>query len=95
MKLLEKLSVAAKQRVMAQSTIECYSLWIKQFIKFSAAARGAWTHPAELGTADVEAFLNDLVIGRELAGATQNQATHVMNKPSVAVTSPLDRMAIA
>jgi hypothetical protein len=59
MKLLEKLSAVARQRGMAQSTIDCYSLWIKQFLKFSAVAHGAWKHPAELGTADVEAFLND------------------------------------
>ncbi|HZZ45039.1 MAG TPA: site-specific integrase [Tepidisphaeraceae bacterium] len=78
MKLLEKLSAVAKQRGMAPSTIECYSLWIKQFLKFSKAAHGEWKHPSELGTADVEAFLNDLVVTRRLAGSTQNQALNAL-----------------
>ncbi len=74
MRLLEKLSVVAKQRGMAASTIQCYSLWIKQFLRFSAVAHGGWKHPSKLGTADVEAFLNDMVTARQLAGSTQNQA---------------------
>jgi integron integrase len=78
MKLLEKLSAVAKQRGMAQSTIDCYSLWIKQFLKFSKVAHGEWKHPSELGTADVEAFLNDLVVARLLAGSTQNQALNAL-----------------
>jgi hypothetical protein len=48
MKLLEKLSVVAKQRGMAESTIECYSLWIKQFLRFSAAAHGGRKHPSRI-----------------------------------------------
>jgi integron integrase len=78
MRLLEKLSIVAKQRGMAESTIQCYSLWVKQFLRFSAVAHGAWKHPAELGTADVEAFLNHLVGSRQLAGATQNQALNAL-----------------
>jgi len=78
MRLLKKLSVVAKQRGMAESTIECYSLWIKQFLRFSATAHGKWVHPSELGTADVEAFLNDMVVTRQLAGSTQNQALNAL-----------------
>jgi site-specific recombinase XerD len=78
MRLLEKLSVVAKQRGMAESTIECYSLWIKQFLRFSAAAHGKWVHPSELGTADEEAFLNDMVVSRQLAGSTQNRALNAL-----------------
>ena len=78
MRLLERLSVVAKQRGMAESTIECYSLWVKQFLRFSATAHGRWRHPSELGTADVEAFLNDMVTARQLAGSTQNQALNAL-----------------
>ena len=78
MRLLEKLSVVAKQRGMAESTIECYSLWIRQFLRFSAVAHGKWVHPSELGTADVEEFLNDMVVRRKLAGSTQNQALNAL-----------------
>ena len=78
MRLLEKLTIVAKQRGMAESTVQCYSLWIKQFLRFSATVHREWKHPAELGTADVEAFLNDLVVSRQLAGATQNQALNAL-----------------
>jgi site-specific recombinase XerD len=78
MRLLDKLAAVARQRGLAESTVDCYSLWIRQFLKFSAAARGVWTHPADLGTADVEAFLNDLVLTRRLAGSTQNQALNAL-----------------
>jgi len=78
MRLLEKLSVVAKQRGLAGSTIDCYSLWVMQFLRFSAAAHHQWKHPSELGTADVEAFLNDMVVNRKLAGSTQNQALNAL-----------------
>jgi hypothetical protein len=58
---------------------------VRQFLGFSAQQHGQWKHPAQLGTSDVEAFLNDLVVRRRLSD--------VMNKPSIAVTSPLDRLA--
>jgi hypothetical protein len=48
--------------------------WVKQFLTFSAATSGDWKHPAELGTAEVEAFLNDLVSRRRLSASAQNQA---------------------
>ncbi len=78
MKLLEKLSIVAKQRGLAESTIDCYSLWVKQFLRFSAVAHSGWKHPADLRTGDVEAFLNDLVLTRRLAGSTQNQALNAL-----------------
>ncbi len=71
MRLLEKLSVVAKQRGMAESTIECSSLWVKQFLRFSARTHGKCVHPSELGTSDVEAFLNDMVVSRQLEQAGQ------------------------
>jgi integrase len=48
---------------------------IKQYLRFSAGRHGAWRHPVELGTQDVEAFLNDLVVRRRLAASSQNQAS--------------------
>jgi integron integrase len=74
MKLLEQLVLVARRRRLADNTIEAYSHWLQDFLRFAAAQHGAWKHPAELGTADVEAFLNDLVIRRRLAAASQNQA---------------------
>lgn len=68
MKLLEQLTVVAQRLRLAPNTIKVYQSWVKHFMTFSAAAHGGWKHPAELGTADVEAFLNDLVVPLFLCG---------------------------
>lgn len=74
MKLLEQLEVVAKRRRLARNSVDAYSSWVRQFIEFSKARLGEWKHPADLGTADVEAFLNDLVVARRLSASAQNQA---------------------
>jgi len=43
--------------------------WIKRFIRFHGKQ-----HPRVLGAAEVEAFLTDLAVVRQVAGPTQNQA---------------------
>ena len=58
---------------MAAATADVYSGWVRQFLTFAAAARGAWTAPADLGTADVEAFLNHLVGERRLSASSQRR----------------------
>jgi site-specific recombinase XerD len=50
-------------------TEEQYIHWIKRFIYFSGKR-----HPAQMGAAEVTAFLNHLAREREVAAATQNQA---------------------
>ena len=70
MKLLEKFEAVARQRRLADNTIDAYRSWIQQFLRFSASVRRQWTRPEELGTADVEAFLNDLVSRRRLSVGT-------------------------
>jgi site-specific recombinase XerD len=74
MKLLEQVVVVARRRRLAQNTIDVYRLWIRQFLTFSAQRHAAWKPPQQLGTADVEAFLNDLVVRRRLSASAQNQA---------------------
>jgi site-specific recombinase XerD len=74
MKLLEQVVVVAQRKRLAENTIDAYLSWIRQFLKYSASRGGAWKRPAELGTADVEAFLNHLVVERKLSASSQNQA---------------------
>lgn len=50
-------------------TEQAYVDWIKRFIWFHGKR-----HPAMLGAAEVEAFLTDLAVARQVAGPTQNQA---------------------
>jgi site-specific recombinase XerD len=74
MKLLDQFIVVAQRRRLSEHTVECYLTWLRQFMTFCAARHGVWKHPTELGTADVEAFLNDLVVRRRLSASSQNQA---------------------
>ena len=63
---------------MSRRTAQAYCYWIRRFLSYSALARRAWTPPEQLGTPDVEAFLNHLVGDRHLAASTQNQALNAL-----------------
>jgi integron integrase len=87
MRLLEHVVVVGRRERLASATIDAYSGWIEAYLRFSAARAGAWRRPEELGTADVEAFLNHLVVERRLSASSQNQSlcalvflyTHVLD----------------
>ena len=68
-RLLEQLRAAIDRLHYSARTEERYVHWVKRFIYFSGKR-----HPAELGAAEVTAFLNHLAQEREVAAATQNQA---------------------
>jgi integron integrase len=78
MRLLEQLMVVARRRRLADATVEVYTHWVRDFLRFSADRHGTWTHPTQLGTSDVESFLNDLVMRRRLAASSQNQALNAL-----------------
>jgi integron integrase len=68
-RLLEQLRDVIRRRHYSMRTEDTYVHWVKRFIYFSGKR-----HPAELGAAEVTAFLNYLVRERDVAAATQNQA---------------------
>jgi len=68
-RLLEQLRDAINRLHYSARTEERYVHWVKRFIYFSGKR-----HPAELGAAEVTAFLNYLARERDAAAATQNQA---------------------
>lgn len=68
-RLLEQLRDAINRLHYSPRTLETYVHWVKRFIYFSGKR-----HPAELGAAEVTAFLNFLARERDVAAATQNQA---------------------
>jgi integron integrase len=78
MKLVEQLLIVARRRRLADNSIELYAGWVRDFLRFVARRDGKWKHPAELGTADVEEFLNDLVMRRRLSASSQNQALNAL-----------------
>src|SRR5262245_7559326 len=74
MKLLEQLHAACRQQHFAASTEQVYCRWVEEYVRFHKDRCGAWTHPAELGERDIEAFLTHLAVNRKSAESTQNQA---------------------
>jgi len=68
-RLLDRVRQAIRRKHYSRRTEEAYVHWIKRFIYFHGKR-----HPAEMGAAEVTAFLNHLVTDRHVASATQNQA---------------------
>lgn len=63
MKLLEQIVVVGRRQRLADASIDVYKHWIRRYLSFCAGRHGTWRRPEELFTEDVEAFLNDLVMG--------------------------------
>lgn len=77
MKLLERLARTAARRRLAKATVECYSAWVTDFLRF-CRVDGRWRTPAETGAADVQAFLTSLAADRKLSASSQNQACNAI-----------------
>ena len=68
-KLLELVSQRLRAQHYAIRTEEAYLHWIRRFILFHGKR-----HPAQMGAAEIEAFLTDLAVRGRVASATQTQA---------------------
>jgi site-specific recombinase XerD len=68
-KLLDQVRNLIRIRHYSYRTEEAYLHWIKQYIFFHKKR-----HPADLGAAEVTAFLTHLAVERRVAASTQNQA---------------------
>jgi integron integrase len=68
-RLLDRVRNTLRRLGYSYRTEQAYVHWIKRFIYFSGKR-----HPAEMGAAEVTAFLNYLARERDVAAATQNQA---------------------
>jgi integron integrase len=67
--LLRQLQSNMALRQMSPRTIAAYTSWVRRYVRFHRLR-----HPAELGAAEVRAFLGWLVEARRVAPATQAQA---------------------
>jgi site-specific recombinase XerD len=77
-----------QERRYATRTIAAYIAWIRRYIYFHGRR-----HPADLGAAEVAAFLSDLAVAGQVAASTQNQALAAMLFLYDAVVGkPLGRM---
>lgn len=83
-KLLQQMRYQMRLRQFSPRTLAAYTAWVTRFVRFHGLR-----HPATLGPAEVRAFLVWLVDEREVAAATQAQATaalaflyaHVLHRP--------------
>src|SRR5439155_10298700 len=67
-RLLEQVRVAIRAKHYSLRTEDTYVQWIRQFILFYEKL-----YPQAMGAAEVQQFLTDLAVTREVAAATQNQ----------------------
>jgi integron integrase len=67
--LLDRVREAVRTRHYSRRTEKAYTHWIKRYIFFHGKR-----HPAEMGAAEVSAFLTALAVQGKVAASTQNQA---------------------
>ena len=68
-RLLDQMRAAIRVKHYSLRTEKTYLAWVKQFIRWSGMR-----HPADMGAAEIEAFLSMLANQRDVAASTQNQA---------------------
>ena len=68
-KLLDQLRDRLRLKHYSLRTEQAYLQWVKRYIFFHGKR-----HPADMGKAEVEAFLTSLAVDRNVAASTQTQA---------------------
>ena len=68
-KLLDRVRSVLRMRHYSYRTEKTYLQWIRQYIFFHNVR-----NPAEMGAAELEAFLSHLAVERSVSASTQNQA---------------------
>ena len=72
-RLLDQVRELIRIRHYSIRTEQAYVQWIRRFILFHGER-----HPGEMGAPELTAFLSDLVLQRNVAASTQNQASHAI-----------------
>jgi hypothetical protein len=68
-RLLERVRSTLRLRHYSRRTEQAYVAWIRRYIFFHGKR-----HPAEMGPAELTAFLSSLAVEGHVAASTQNQA---------------------
>ena len=68
-RLLDQVRHAITARHYSFRTEKSYVAWVRRFVLFHGKR-----HPAEMGEAEISAFLSDLATRRRVSASTQNQA---------------------
>lgn len=72
-KLLDQVRDKVRLKNYSYATEKTYVGWIRRYILFHQKR-----HPAEMGKAEIEAFLSHLAVEGNVAPSTQNQALHAL-----------------
>ena len=72
-KLLDRLRDRIRLKNYSYRTEKTYVGWVRRYILFHNKR-----HPQEMGRAEIESFLTHLVVERNVAPSTQNQALHAI-----------------
>ncbi len=73
LRLMDQLRLAIRRKHYSRNTEKAYCGWTRRFILFHGKR-----HPAEMGAAEVAAFLSHLAVRANVAARTQNQALHAL-----------------
>lgn len=76
--LEQRLIGTMRVRHYSRQTEQAYVQWYKRYVLFQKQVCGKMRHPAEMGAAEVEAFLTNLAVNRDVSPATQNQAINAL-----------------
>ncbi|MCH2340930.1 integron integrase [Pseudomonas sp. NPDC047963] len=68
-RLLDQVRDQIRLKHYSIRTERVYCEWIKRYVRFHN-----YRHPIEMGAAEVEVFLSDLAVRRDVSASTQNQA---------------------
>lgn len=72
-KLMDRVKTVMRVKRYSPRTEKTYCYWIRYFIRYHGVR-----HPATMGPAEVQAFLEHLAVNRYVAAATQNQALNAL-----------------
>ncbi len=81
---MDRLRAALRARHCSRRTEHAYCQWVRRFIAFHGLR-----HPKDLGDGEINAFLTQLAVRRNVSASTQNQALaglvflykHVLDRP--------------
>ena len=77
MKLMDQITAVMRRKHYSMRTEKTYKYWIRQYILFHRSSDG-FKHPADMGAAEIEAYLTDLAVRQRVAATTQNQALNAI-----------------
>jgi integron integrase len=68
-RLLDLYHSELRSRHYSPRTEQAYTSWVIRFVRYHG-----YRHPAEMGEAEINAFLSDLAVSKKVSATTQNQA---------------------